>query len=174
MMNFCEKDVKVKGRLAVTKRYRGEFCWHHEQDNQITTNGLLIIASMLAGQGSYSLTQMGFGDGTTLALSGDTGLDGDYYRISDTFIDTGNTTTSSYNKAIIAWALNYNTDIADQLFFTKTGSAVWPIGTAFTITEFALFATNNTMFNRIKWTGPDLVMDTDISLDGSFQITISL
>jgi len=173
-MIFREQDIKVNGRLSVNKRYKGEFCWNHVQNNQITTNGLLIIASMLAGRGSYALTKMGFGDGTSMATSGDLELAGDYYRIESSFLDLGNTHTEGVNKAVIAWALDYNTDISGQIFITQTGSEEWPAGTSFTIKEFALFATNDTMFNRIKWTGPDLVMDTDVSLEGTFQITISL
>ena len=173
-MRFIEHSLKITGRLTINKRLGDNLLWTHSQENQITSNGLYCIASMIANQPNYNLTKLGFGDSSTMVSSGDTHLNGDWFKIAD-FIDDDKTTTESFNKALIYWHLDYNTDISGQMLNRGGGGTEeWPVGEAFTIREFALYSASNTMFNHIAWTGPDLVMDTDISLDGNFQITIAL
>lgn len=158
----------LRGELFLTMYKGKKRLFSHNQCNMIVNNGLLVMANLLASNFTdFQISQIGFGDGTTDPAVTDQDLQGDLK--SKKAIDSVKTTTYGSNKARIYWSIIYNDDISG----IDLGSGVWPAGDSFTITEFGLYTANNTLFNRIVWNGPDLVMDTDITLEGYFQITVS-
>jgi len=174
-MEFTEQSIKVMGEMFCTMKKKGIPLWSHNQKNQIVTGGLYILAAHLANYGdNYNITKLGFGTGTTAPTSSDASLKGQHFRVGD-FVDDGRTTTDGINKALIYWTVDYNADIENQIFQVQGGgSYTWPVGTSFTIEELGLFSTAGAIFNRIVWTGPDLIMDTDMVLDGYFKLTMSI
>lgn len=139
--------------------------------NLIVDNGLLTMAGLLTGNYvDYEITQMAFGDGTSPAISGDSDLRGDYYRKKG--IDTTKTTIFGANIARIYWDIVFDDDIGGQTFEGGIGGA-WSSGDTFTIREFGLYTANETLFNRLVWTGADLTMSSGIRLEGYFAITVT-
>ena len=148
----------------------GNVIREEHQKNLIVTNGLLVAAGVIASVPEYSISQFAFGDGTDVAVLGDEDLQGDYFR--KIAIDSDLTGVFGSNVARVYWDVTYNDDIAGQTFEGGIGG-VWPGGTAFTIKEFGLYATNDTLFNRLVWSGADLELNTGVKVEGYFQITIT-
>jgi len=173
MLELKEKiDNRLKGEVFLKViNSDGSIILEGHQNNLIVDNGLLVTASLLASDFTdYAITQFAFGDGTTAATSADTNLGGDYFRKIG--IDTTLTGVFGNNIARIYWEVIFNNDIAGQTFEGAIGG-VWPANTAFTIKEFGLYSTNDTLFNRLIWTGADLILNKGVKIEGFFQITIS-
>lgn len=167
-MEFKEK-YGMKGKLTLSLFNKDKLIFSYTQDNTIVNNGYLTAASLLASKFTdFQLKYLGFGDGTDNTFSNDLDLKGANKR-KNLSLDFNQTTTSGTNKALLYWAINYDTDIAGYNF----GTGVWVAGTSFTIKEFGLFTSNQTLFNRILWSGPDLVLNTGIKLEGYFTVTLN-
>jgi len=169
MINFNE-NIGLNGEinLKLIDKSKNKIIYRGRQHNLIVENGKFILANLLIGNfADYEITKIGFGDGTTAAVSGDLDLEGPNKGKGD--VISSNSSTSSNTIANIYWEIDYDTDIAGQdLDLTNP----WIVGNPFTITEFGLFTVNDTLFNRLIWTGPDLVMDENMKLEGDFKITI--
>ena len=172
MLNFKEEaKANITGELFIKMYRHDELIYEGKDTNLVVNNGLIILAGLLAGDfTNYEITQVGFGDGTTATDVNQQNLQGDYHRKKG--IDSDKTTVFGANIAKIYWDITYGDDIGGQTFQGGVGG-VWTDGDPFTIKEFGLFANNDDMFNRIVWSGPDLVMDTGIRLEGYFQIKVS-
>lgn len=172
ILNFKEEmEANITGELFIKMFRHDELIYEGNDTNLIVNNGLIILAGLLAGDfTNYTISQLGFGDGTDVTDVNQQNLQGDYHRKVNT--DADKTTVFGANIAKIYWDIDYDTDIGGQTFGGGIGG-VWTDGDPFTIKEFGLFATNNDMFNRIVWSGPDLVMDSGIRLEGYFSITVS-
>lgn len=162
----------LSGQLFLKMYKHGELIMEENQSNLIVNNGLLVMAKLLAADFTNGeIDTLGFGDGNVAPTISDQDLEavisaGNYNKIPT---DATNTTTIGANQSKIYWEIVYDDDISGQ---DMGATNPWTPGDPFTITEFGLFAANGDMFNHIQWTGPDLVMDTGIKLEGFFLITI--
>lgn len=164
-------DSLLKGELFLKMYKDNELIFSEHRKNLIVNNSKTIVAGLLASKfTTYDISQIGFGDGTTVAISSDSDLSGDYTR--KVTINTSNNIVFGSDIAQIHWSISYDTDISGQTFGGVIGGT-WTPGDPFTIKEFGLFSTGNDMFNRIVWSGADLVMDEGIKLEGYFAITVS-
>lgn len=172
MIEINDNFQKIfSGELFLKQYYDDKLIMEHSQKNLIVNNSQTIVAGLIASLfSSYTISQIGFGDGTSTAVSGDEILQGDYTRKKS--IDSENNVVFGANIAQVHWNIDYDTDIAGQTFGGGVGG-VWTDGDPFIIKEFGLFSTSDDMFNRIVWTGPSLVMDERIKLEGYFAITVS-
>ena len=76
-------SLTLKGELFIKliDESTNEIIYEEHQNNLIVDNGLLVMAGLLIGDNTnYEITQIAFGDSTTIALSSDQDLQGDYYR----------------------------------------------------------------------------------------------
>ena len=161
----------LKGELHIKIFQYNKLIFEGSEDNLIVNNSQTIVAGLIASEfENYTISQIGFGDGTVPATSGDTDLQGDYIRKKDN--DEEKNIVFGANVAQVHWNVDYENDISGKIFEGAVGG-YWTDGDPFTIKEFGLFSTNNDMFNRIIWTGPDLVMDEGIRIEGYFAITVN-
>lgn len=161
----------LKGELHIKIFDHDTLIFEGSEGNLIVNNSQTIVAGLIASDfTNYTISQVGFGDGTTATISSDTDLQGDYTKKK--IVDTLSNIVFGANIAEVHWNINYDDDIRGQTFGGAIGG-VWTDGDPFTIKEFGLFSTNNDMFNRIVWSGPDLVMDQGIRIEGHFAITVN-
>ena len=164
-------QLKLSGELFVKLTKYDKVIYEGNQKNLIVNGGFLTVANLLATNFTgNTIDTIGFGDGITAPVLSDTTLSGDYFKKID--IDTASTTVFGTNQARIYWDIDYDTDIGGQTFEGAVGG-VWPDGDPFTIKEFGLFTDGDNLFNRIVWSGPNLIMDEGIRLEGYFIITTS-
>lgn len=171
------KALSVQGTWTIKCFKHGEFMFEHTQKNLIVNSGLLIIAKLIASQyANAEITNAKFGDGT--GDGSDVPVPSDVAMKSTNWLDkTLNKSlslTTGANIAKIYWEVAYDDDI-DVVNGAITYSGGFPTGSPFQIVELGLFSANDDMFNRIKWTGPDLLMDAGIKLEGyfTFEVTTS-
>lgn len=162
----------LKGELHIKMFDYDELIFEGSDKNLVVDNSQIIITGLIASDfTNYTISQIGFGDGTTPVTSGDTILQGDYAKKK--VADIEDNVVFGANIAKVYWTIDYSADIGDKWFGDGSTPDTWIAGEPFTIKEFGLFSTNNNMFNRIVWSGPDLVMDTGIRLEGHFAITVN-
>lgn len=162
----------LTGELFIKMYKNNKLIFSDNKKNLIVNNAKTIVAGLLASKfTTYDISQIGFGDGTTTAISSDETLKGNYTRKIS--IDTSDNIVFGSDIAQIHWTISYDDDIANQTFEGVIGGT-WTLGDPFTISEFGLFSTSNDMFNRIVWSGADLVLDEGIKLEGYFAITVSI
>jgi hypothetical protein len=167
-----ESSSILKGELHIKMFDRDELIFEGSERNLVVDNSQIIVTGLIASDfANYTISQIGFGDGTTPAISGDAILQGDYTRKKDA--DIGDNVIFGANIAQVYWNVDYDNDIGGKTFEGGIGGT-WTDGDPFTIKEFGLFSTNNNIFNRIVWTGPDLVMDVGIQIEGHFAITVNI
>lgn len=176
-MELKERKLDVQGTWTIACYKHGEFMFKHTQTNLIVNSGLLIIAKLIASQfANGEITNVKFGDGT--GSGSDAPVVSDVAMKSDNWfdktLDKNLSLTTGANMAKIYWEVTYDDDIL-VVNGAIDYSSGFPTGSPFTIKELGLFSANDDMFNRIKWTGPDLVMEDGIKLEGyfTFEVTTS-
>ena len=176
-MEFKERELDVKGIWTINYFKDGVLLWEHTDKNLIVNSGLLIIAKLIASQfADGEITNVKFGDGS--GDGSDVPIPSDVIIKSDNWfdktLDKNLSLTTGANLAKVYWEVIYDDDIK-VVNGAITYSSGFPTDSPFTIKELGLFSANDDMFNRIKWTGPDLVMEDGIKLEGyfTFEVTTS-
>ena len=172
MIEFKDTTSTIlKGELHIKMFRHDKLIFEGSERNLIVNNSRTIVAGLIASDyDNYGISQIGFGDGTSTAVSGDTELQGDYTKKKG--IDVEKNIIFGANVAQVYWNIDYDIDISGKIFEGAVGG-YWTDGEPFTIKEFGLLSTNNNLFNRILWSGPDLVMDEGIQIEGYFAITVN-
>jgi len=172
MIEIKERSRTIlKGELHIKIYDHDKLIFEGSEDNLIVNNSQTIVAGLIIGNfDSYTISKIGFGDGTTVPVSSDTDLQGDYTKKKT--IDSDKNIIFGANIAEVHWNIDYNNDIGGQTFDGAIGG-IWTDGDPFQIKEFGLFSTDDDLFNRIVWSGPDLIMDQGIRIEGHFAITVN-
>lgn len=169
MLNLTDNipQKQINGELFVKLiNEHDEVIYEGNQKNLVVNNGFLILAGLVASDFNYQISQFAFGDGTTTPLSSDEDMQGSNKRKLP--INTSRTTIFGANTARVYWEIVFNDDIAGQ---DMGATNPWNATVSFTVKEFGLFSQNDTLFNRIVWSGPDLELSKGIKLEGYFAIT---
>ena len=145
-LHFNEKPIKLRGELHFTVKRGGRVIDKYDNHNMIMTAARELMAKILTGGASESITHIGVGSGTAAETTADTGLTG---------------------QILVALTKRSSTGNVARFDFTLGENDA----NGLNIHEFGLFTSSGIMFShRVRDEKKDLVKASDLTIEGYWTI----